>query len=89
MKLIIKLGYGATAFTWLVMFYNLFMPFEGNIGLLLNILLGLTIIMHGLQLLIFNTMFAAALPLKAKDYLMVYIFGVFGLLAYRQKVLQK
>lgn len=83
---LITFGYSMTACAWLVMFYNLFMPFEGQIELVLKVLLALTIMMHGLQLIVLNVMFSSGFTLKIKDYLIVYIFGVFGLLAYRYKL---
>ncbi|MCW3172681.1 DUF1145 domain-containing protein [Shewanella subflava] len=89
MSQLIKCGYVTTAMAWLVMIYNLAYPFEGLIGLALTILLLLTVIMHALQMVIFHLMFKDTLTLKQKDYIVVCVFGLFGLLAYRQKVLQK
>ncbi|WP_144211539.1 DUF1145 domain-containing protein [Shewanella donghaensis] len=88
MKYFIVIGKSFTLITWLVMFYNLFMPLEGQVSIILNILLFITAVMHCFQLLIFNTMFSSLLKLSALDYLKVYFFGVFGLLEYRQKVLE-
>ncbi|MDO6641992.1 MULTISPECIES: DUF1145 domain-containing protein [unclassified Shewanella] len=88
MKFFIIGGKSLTLIMWLVMFYNLFMPFEGQVSIVLNILFFITVIMHFFQLLIFNTMFSSLLKLSVVDYLKVYFFGVFGLLEYRQKVLE-
>ncbi|MDO6774457.1 DUF1145 domain-containing protein [Shewanella sp. 3_MG-2023] len=88
MKFFIIGGKSLTLIMWLVMFYNLFMPFEGQVSIVLNILFFITVIMHFFQLLIFNTMFSSLLKLSFVDYLKVYFFGVFGLLVYRQKVLE-
>lgn len=87
MKHFIKFGYGLTAITWAVMLFNVFVPFEGNIQLLLWALLLITSVMHGLQVLIFHTMFSQQLTLKTLDYLTVFCFGIFGLLHYRQRVI--
>ncbi|WP_282166740.1 DUF1145 domain-containing protein [Shewanella japonica] len=87
MKFFITAGKSFTLLTWLVMFYNLFIPFEGQVSIILNILLLITVMMHFFQLLIFHTMFSSLLKLKIIDYIKVYFFGVFGLLVYRQKVL--
>ncbi|WP_076538188.1 DUF1145 domain-containing protein [Shewanella sp. UCD-KL21] len=88
MKFFIISGKSLTLIMWLVMFYNVFMPFEGQVSIVLNILLFITIIMHFFQLLIFHTMFSSLLKLSLVDYLKVYFFGVFGLLEYRQQVLE-
>ncbi|MEZ9142402.1 MULTISPECIES: DUF1145 domain-containing protein [unclassified Shewanella] len=87
MKFFILAGKSFTLLTWLVMFYNVFMPFDGKVSIVLNILLLITAFMHLFQLLIFYTMFNTLLKLKLVDYIKVYFLGVFGLLEYRQKVL--
>ncbi len=66
MKAVLVLGKLATLLAWVLMFFNLFSPFEGNIGVILTILLGVTAMMHGLQVLIFHTIFCQLLPLKLK-----------------------
>ncbi|MCL1056572.1 DUF1145 domain-containing protein [Shewanella gelidimarina] len=87
MKLALLLGKLATALAWLMMFYNLASPFDGNIAVILNILLAVTVFMHGFQTIIFHTIFKSLIALKKGDYLQVFIFGVFSLLQYRQQVL--
>jgi len=87
MSQLIKCGYVTTAMAWLVMIYNLAYPFAGLIGMALTILLVVTVIMHALQIVIFHQMFKDRISLTTKDYLIVCVFGLFGLLAYRQKVL--
>ena len=89
MKWVLIAGKLATAFAWLMMFYNLVTPFEGNIAAILNILLAVTVFMHCFQTIIFHTLFNQLLPLKKVDYLQVFMFGVFSLLQYRQQVLDK
>ena len=89
MAQLIKCGYATTAIAWLVMVYNLVYPFEGSIGFAFTVLLLLTVIMHALQIVIFHQMFKDRISLTTKDYLIVCVFGLFGLLAYRQKVLQQ
>ncbi|PKH57200.1 hypothetical protein CXF83_03260 [Shewanella sp. Choline-02u-19] len=87
MKLVLLLGKLATALAWLMMFYNLAVPFDGNIAVILNILLAVTVLMHSFQTMIFHTIFKSLIALKKSDYLQVFIFGVFSLLQYRQQVL--
>ncbi|GAA0786281.1 MULTISPECIES: DUF1145 domain-containing protein [Pseudomonadati] len=89
MTQLIKLGYATTAMAWLAMIYNLAYPFAGLMGMALTILLLVTVIMHALQIVIFHQMFKDRLSLTIKDYLMVCVFGLFGLLAYRQKIIQR
>ncbi|MDF0533397.1 DUF1145 domain-containing protein [Shewanella yunxiaonensis] len=89
MRATILFGKSITALAWLLMVFNLLHPFAGNIAIILNILLGVTTMMHGLQTLIFYTLFNQALPLAKADYVKAFIFGVFALLEYRQKLLQQ
>ncbi|QYJ97465.1 DUF1145 domain-containing protein [Shewanella alkalitolerans] len=89
MKMVILIGKGITLFAWAVMLYNLFVPAEGNIGMLLTLLLGITLVMHGLQTLIFRTLFKPLMTIGYGDYLSVMLFGVFSLLEYRQRVMQQ
>ncbi|KPN78875.1 hypothetical protein AEA42_00780 [Shewanella sp. Sh95] len=46
MSFLINMGKAITLIAWLMMAYNLVMPFAGNIGIILNILLGITCLMH-------------------------------------------
>ncbi|WOT05437.1 DUF1145 domain-containing protein [Shewanella youngdeokensis] len=87
MKALLVIGKWITAFVWLLMIFNLFMPLNGNVAIILNILLAITVFMHGFQTVIFHTLFNTLLPLKKRDYLQVFLFGVFSLLQYRQQVL--
>jgi len=89
MKFIITSGKLVTLFAWLLMTYNLIMPFEGNIAVILYILLAVTAFMHLFQVAIFHTLFKSLLPLKKSDYLNVFAFGAFSLLQYRSKVMQR
>ncbi|MCL1075680.1 DUF1145 domain-containing protein [Shewanella dokdonensis] len=89
MKASIFMGKLVTAFAWLLMLFNLLHPFDGKIAIILNILLGVTAIMHCVQTLLFHTLFSQALPLRAKDYINAFVFGVFALLDYRQQLLQR
>ncbi|MCG9731617.1 DUF1145 domain-containing protein [Shewanella sp. Isolate13] len=89
MKAMLVLGKIVTAFAWLMMLYNLAMPFEGNVSVILNILFVMTIFMHCFQTFIFHTLFNTLLPLKKSDYLQVFLFGVFSLLQYRRQVMDK
>lgn len=89
MKLIISAGKAITLIAWVMMVYNLVMPFEGEISLILNTLLLLTLVMHSIQTLIFHRLFKTLLPLTLSDYLNVFAFGVFSLISYRREVLAK
>lgn len=89
MKWLLLLGKLATLGAWLMMGYNLLVPFDGNIGTLLKILLGVTVVMHSFQLGVFHLLFKKLLPLKGSDYLQVFAFGVFALLEYRARALAK
>lgn len=87
MPLLINLGKAITLIAWLMMAYNLAIPFEGKVAIILNILFGITCIMHCFQVAIFHMLFKTLLPLTKQDYLQVFIFGIFSLLAYRQQVM--
>jgi putative membrane protein len=87
MPLLINLGKAITLIAWLMMAYNLAIPFEGKVAIILNILFGITCLMHCFQVAIFHMLFRTLLPLTKQDYLQVFIFGIFSLLAYRQKVM--
>ena len=87
MPLLINLGKVITLIAWLMMAYNLAIPFEGKVAIILNILFGITCIMHCFQVAIFHMLFKTLLPLTKQDYLQVFIFGIFSLLAYRQQVM--
>lgn len=89
MKWLTMLGKLATLGAWVMMGYNLFVPFDGNIGTLLKILLAVTVVMHSFQLGVFHLLFKKLLPLKGSDYLQVFTFGVFALLEYRARALAK
>jgi len=87
MPLLINLGKAITLIAWLMMAYNLVIPFEGNVAITLNILFAITCMMHCFQVAIFYMLFKTLLPLTKQDYLQVFIFGIFSLLAYRQRVM--
>ena len=89
MKLLIMGGKAITLFAWGVMLYNLFVPIEGNIGTLLTILLLITLVMHGIQTLIFHTLFKPLMAITYMNYLSVMCFGVFSLLHYRHRVMKQ
>ncbi|MCF1426462.1 MAG: DUF1145 domain-containing protein [Shewanella sp.] len=87
MKYVLLTGKTMTLFAWGVMIFNLFMPFPGNTGLALNILLLVTAFMHAMQVLMFYSMFSQQMKLTKKDFLTVFGFGVFALLEYRKKLM--
>ncbi|MCH1929974.1 DUF1145 domain-containing protein [Shewanella acanthi] len=89
MPLLINIGKAVTLIAWLMMGFNIIAPFEGNVGIILNILLAMTCLMHLFQVGIFHMMFNKLLKLRKQDYLQVFIFGAFSLLAYRKKVLTR
>ena len=87
MRLIITAGKAITLVAWIMMGYNLVMPFVGDLSLVLNILLLITLLMHGLQTLVLHHLCKTRLSLTRSDYLNVFVFGVFSLLSYRREVL--
>lgn len=87
MSLLINLGKTITLVAWLMMLYNLIMPFDGNVAIVLNIIFGITCMMHCFQVAIFHMLFKSLLSLRKTDYLQVFIFGIFSLLVYRQRVM--
>ena len=89
MKFMITAGKAITLLAWFMMGYNLIMPFEGDLSLVLNILLLITLLMHGLQTLILHHLCKTRLSLTRSDYLNVFVFGVFSLLSYRIEVMTK
>lgn len=89
MKPLIFIGKLITLFAWTMMFYNLAIPFEGQISIILNILLAITFVMHGIQVLIFHSLFKQLMEISRVDHLKVFLFGVFSLLEYRQAVMAK
>lgn len=84
---IINLGKAITLIAWLMMAYNLVMPFAGNVSIILTILLAITCMMHCVQVAIFHMLFKNLITLRKSDYGQVFIFGIFSLLEYRQRVL--
>ncbi len=89
MKMLILGGKAITLFFWVMMIYNLIMPFNGNISNLLNFLFFTMLAMHSLQVLMFHNLFKSLMKIENKHYLSVLIFGAFSLLAYRREVLNK
>ncbi|MCL1147256.1 DUF1145 domain-containing protein [Shewanella sp. 10N.261.52.F9] len=87
MKAMLVLGKVVTGFAWLMMLYNLVVPFDGSVAVVLNILFAMTIFMHCFQTFIFHSLFSKLLELKKSDYLQVFLFGVFSLLQYRKQVM--
>ncbi|BDM62890.1 hypothetical protein NFHSH190041_03420 [Shewanella sp. NFH-SH190041] len=87
MKWIIWGGKLLTAGAWLIMLYNLIQPLGGQISVILYLMLAITLLMHSIQLAIFHTAFKPLLSLNSKDYLSVFTFGAFSLLAYRLQVI--
>ncbi len=89
MKFMIAAGKTITLVAWIMMGYNLIMPFEGDLSLVLNILLLITLLMHALQTLVLHHLCKTRLSLTRRDYLNVFVFGVFSLLSYRREVQAK
>ncbi|GIU40158.1 hypothetical protein TUM4438_00690 [Shewanella sairae] len=89
MNIMLVLGKLVTGVAWLMMVYNLIMPFDGSVAVVLNILFAMTIFMHCFQTFIFHSLFSKLLELKKSDYLQVFLFGVFSLLQYRKQVMDK
>lgn len=89
MKLIIMAGKSLTVIALVFMLINLLHPFAGNVSLILNLLLFCTLLMHGIQLAIFHSAFSQHMNIKYKDYFNVFIFGVFSLIEYRARFLNR
>ncbi len=87
MKMIMLGGKTITLLFWIMMIYNLFIPFEGGISTLLNLLFFITLVMHSFQVLMFYTLFKSLMKIEKKHYFSVLIFGAFSLLTYRREVL--
>lgn len=85
MSRVIVAGQLCTLAAWLVMGYNLAMPFAAPISLALNILLGITVVMHAVQVVYFHLSYRRLTQPTPLDYLMIGVFGIFSLLRYRQQ----
>lgn len=75
----------AIGLVWLVLIANLFYPFPGHAAVALYIMTGFLFCMHGLQMLIFIGAFGDKIPMTKGEKWSILIFGIFALLAIRQK----
>lgn len=66
---------------WSVMFANLVSPFPGKGFPFFLLLMGILIVLHLLQLLMFTTVYKDHIHWRRGDYWQVFIFGVIGWLA--------
>ncbi|QDF65724.1 DUF1145 domain-containing protein [Shewanella sp. SNU WT4] len=84
---LIRLGKGATLLAWGLMLVNLAHPFTGMIQPLLQGLLGVTLVMHGLFSAAFHYRYRAnpaiTLAQLRRTRLQILIFGVFALLEFK------
>ncbi|NVD08164.1 DUF1145 domain-containing protein [Vibrio sp. JPW-9-11-11] len=85
MKALIWLAKGAIGFVWLVLIYNMFMPFPGNAAIALYIMTAFLFIMHGLQMAIFIGAFGDKIEISRWEKWSILIFGIFALLDIRRK----
>ncbi len=79
----------AILLVWLVLITNLFYPFPGVAAMALYIMTGFLFFMHALQLLIFVGAFGDTIKMTKKDKAAILVFGIFALLAIRQKYMIK
>ena len=86
MKFVILIGKIITLAAFMLMLANLIFPFGGKVSLIFNLLLACTILIHGIQVAIFKSTFSQQMTLNGKDYLNVFIFGVFSLMEYKNKL---
>lgn len=87
MKFLIAVGKVITLGVWAIMAYNLVIPFEGSIAVILNLFFAMTIFMHCFQVVIFHNLFKSLLTLKKSDYFNVFVFGACSLFTYRKQVM--
>lgn len=83
--ILIRLAKVAMVGVWFVLLANILMPFPGKSAIALYILTVFLLFMHCLQLLIFIGAFGESLKLSAKQKWGIVFFGIFELLAIRQK----
>ncbi len=86
MKLMLKLGQLSMLLVWVLAIFNLFQPLPGNAAIALYIFAPLTLMLHGLQLIMFVGSFGDQMPTSGKDKLMILFFGVFALLEIRGRL---
>ncbi len=72
-------------FVWLVLLTNVVYPFPGTSAMVLYIMTAFLFCMHGLQMLIFIGAFGDKIPMTKMEKYSILIFGIFSLLAIRQK----
>lgn len=89
MKALILLAKASISFVWLILITNIFYPFPGLAAITLYILTGFLLCMHGLQMLIFIGAFGDKIKMTRWEKWSILIFGVFALLAIRQKHMLK
>ncbi len=85
MKVFIIVAKIAIALVWCVLFANIVLPFPGFAAIVLYIMTVFLFFMHGLQMLIFIGAFGDKIPMTRWEKSSILIFGIFSLLAIRQK----
>ncbi len=85
MKILLILAKAAIAFVWLVLLFNIVMPFPGNAAIALYIMTAFLFMMHGLQMLIFVGAFGDKVKTTKWEKWSILIFGIFALLDIRRK----
>lgn len=73
------------AIVWGVLFFNLVMPFDYPLDLVLYIIMGFLFFTHVLQTVIFSAAFSKQLSLSWGDKLSILVFGVCALIDIRNK----
>lgn len=85
MKILLILAKAAIAFVWLVLLFNIVMPFPGKAAIALYIMTAFLLMMHGLQMLIFVGAFGDKVKTTRWEKWSILIFGIFALLDIRRK----
>jgi len=89
MKILLILAKAAIAFVWLVLLFNIVMPFPGNAAIALYIMTAFLLMMHGLQMLIFIGAFGDKVKTTRWEKWSILIFGIFALLDIRRKYMMQ
>lgn len=78
MKFLIPIGQALFIALWAVLITNIFFPFPGQAHTGFLILLGLIVILHVINLLMFMAAFHGQVKTTRKDYAVIFVFGVIG-----------
>lgn len=85
MRAVIIIGQVIFSLIWILLLANLVAPFPGQAFGLFVLLLGILVVLHLLQMLIFYAAFHAHVHPTGKDYGAIFLFGVIGWMMVLQK----